>query len=297
VKALRDWPVFAGGSVTVPYKVEIVRHLDDLTPAARAIGAVNTIVRRADGGLVGDNTDAAGAVAALARPRGGEAPFVPSLDGMRVLLVGAGGAGRAVSVALAGAIGQGSLTIASRTAAHADAVAALARDVNPRVSAAPLGELDRLLSDADLLVNCTSCGQAGVRADAGGGAFTLEPFSPLAAAVPAPAPRGQSDADTLRACLARCADQVERNNRESLARLLATPPSLRVFDIVYAPLETVLLRQARLSGHAVMNGKPMNIQQAVTAMFDVVLRRYFEERGLANESVRRAVYDAMCDVW
>ena len=72
---------------------------------------------------------------------------------------------------------------------------------------------------------------------------------------------------------------------------------MRVFDIVYAPLETVLLRQARLSGHPVMNGKPMNIQQAVTAMFDVVLRRHFEARGLADETVRRAVYDAMRDVW
>jgi hypothetical protein len=46
-----------------------------------------------------------------------------------------------------------------------------------------------------------------------------------------------------------------------------------------------------------MNGKPMNIQQAVTAMFDVVLRRHFEARGLADETVRRAVYDAMRDVW
>ena len=297
VRALRDWPVYVGGSVTVPYKVEIVRHLDDLTPAARAIGAVNTIFRREDGGLVGDNTDAAGAVAALTRASDGEAPFIETLEGMRVLLVGAGGAGRAVSVALAEAIGPGSLTIASRTAERAGAVAALARAMNPRVMAVPIEGLDRVLASVDLLVNCTSCGQAGVRADAGGQAFTLEPYSPLAPAAPVPVPRGQSDPETLRACLAPAADEIARNNRESLARLLAAPAALRVFDIVYAPLETVLLRQARLSGHQVINGKPMNIQQAVTAMFDVVLRRYFHDRGLANETVRRAVYEAMSDVW
>jgi shikimate 5-dehydrogenase len=297
VKALRAWPAYVGGSVTVPYKVDIVPHLDDLTPAARAIGAVNTVFRREDGGLVGDNTDAAGAVAALTRPADGEAPFIHSLDGMRVLLLGAGGAGRAVAVALAGAIGTGSLAIASRVSAHADAVAALARGVNPRVTAVPMDDLAGMLASADLLVNCTSCGQAGVRTDPAGQAFTLEPYSPLASATPAPVPRGQSDQETLRACLALAVDEVERNNRESLARLLAAPPSLRVFDIVYAPLETVLLRQARLSGHQVLNGKPMNIQQAVTAMFDVVLRRYFDAHGLANESVRRAVYDAMSDVW
>jgi shikimate dehydrogenase len=297
VRALRAWPAYVGGSVTVPYKVDIVQHLDDVTPAAKAIGAVNTIFRREDGGLVGDNTDAAGAVAALTRPGDGEEPFIPRLDGMRVLLLGAGGAGRAVSVALAGAIGPGSLTIASRNAAHADAVAALARGVNPRVTAVPIEDLDRALASADLLVNCTSCGQAGVRADAGGQAFTLEPYSPLAPAVPSPVPRGRSDPETLRACLALAAGQIERNTRESLARLLAAPPALRVFDIVYAPLESVLLRQARLSGHPVMNGKPMNIQQAVTAMFDVVLRRYFQAQGLAGEATRRAVYEAMSDVW
>ena len=297
VRALRDWPVYVGGSVTVPYKVEIVRHLDDLTPAARAIGAVNTIFRREDGGLIGDNTDAAGAVAALTRASDGEAPFIETLEGMRVLLVGAGGAGRAVSVALAEAIGPGSLSIASRTAERAGAVAALARAMNPRVMAVPIEGLDRVLASVDLLVNCTSCGQAGVRADAGGQAFTLEPYSPLAPAAPAPVRRGQSDPETLRACLALAEDEIARNNRESLARLLAAPAALRVFDIVYAPLETVLLRQARLSGHQVINGKPMNIQQAVTAMFDVVLRRYFHDRGLANETVRRAVYEAMSDVW
>jgi predicted dehydrogenase/shikimate 5-dehydrogenase len=297
VNALRDWPAYVGGSVTVPYKVDIVGHLDGLTPAARAIGAVNTVFRRDDGGLVGDNTDAAGAVAAITRAGDAGQPFVADLDGMRVLLIGAGGAGRAVAVALAGAIGSGSLTITSRNAAHAAAVAAQARGVNPRVSDAPIEDLDRLLGDADLLVNCTSCGQAGVRADAAGQAFTLEPYSPLAPAAPAAVARGASDAETLRACLARSAGDIERNNREGLGRLLGAPPALRVFDIVYAPLETVLLRQARLCGHPVMNGKPMNIQQAVTAMFDVVLRRYFEARGLANDSVRRAVYAAMSDVW
>lgn len=297
VKALRVWPPYVGGSVAMPFKVDIAAYLDDLTPAARAIGAVNTVFRGPDGGLVGDNTDAAGAVAALTRSAGRAGPFIEDLDGMRVVLIGAGGAGRAVAVAVAGAIGKGSLTIVSRNAEHAETVAGRARDRNPRVVAAPLADLSRLVAKADVLINCTSCGQAGLRADTGGRALTLEPYSPLSAATPVAAPHGDSDPDTLRACLALAAGDIERNNRESLALMLATPPLLRVFDIVYAPLETVLLRQARLTGHPVINGKSMNIQQAVTAMFDVVLRRHFEERGLAHEATRRAVYDAMSDVW
>jgi shikimate dehydrogenase len=297
VAALRAWPAYVGGSVTMPYKVAIARYLDDLTPAARGTGAVNTIYRLPGEGLAGDNTDAAGALAALTRPLSHAPSFMAALEGARVVLVGAGGAGRAVAVALAGAVGPGSIVIANRTPAHAETVAQLARDGNPRVSAAPLSALATLLQSADLLVNCTSCGQTGLRAAEDGRVFTLEPYSPLAAAEPVAMSRSGSDAETLRRCVAEAASDIERNNRASLSLLLDAPPALRVFDIVYAPLESVLLRQARLTGHPVHNGKPMNIQQAVTAMFDVVLRTYFEERGLATEATRRAVLDAMTEVW
>ena len=73
-----------GANVTVPHKQAVMAHLDRLTPAAQAIGAVNTIVVAADGALVGDNTDAPGFIADL-RAHGVD----PA--GQRVLVLGAGG--------------------------------------------------------------------------------------------------------------------------------------------------------------------------------------------------------------
>ncbi|MCX6537553.1 MAG: Gfo/Idh/MocA family oxidoreductase [Acidobacteria bacterium] len=297
VRALRAWPLYVGGSVTMPYKVEIAKHLDDLTPAARLIGAVNTIFRNPEGRLIGDNTDGAGAVAALVRGVGGDAPFIPSLAGMRVLLVGAGGAGRAVAVALADAIGEGSLLIMSRTPAHADEVAALARARHPRVTSATVETMPTRMAGIDLLVNCTACGQVGLRTAGGHLAVTLEPYSPLADVSPTSVARAATDADTLRAWLASNLDGIERNTRASLSLLMELPSSARVFDIVYAPAETVLLRQSRMTGHPALNGKLMNLQQAVTAMFDVVFKAYFNERGLATDQTRQAILRSMTEVW
>ena len=82
-----------GFSVTIPHKQPILRHLDDCDPLAAAIGAVNTVVVRGRGKLYGCNTDYVGVLRALE-------PRIP-LRGSRVLILGAGGAARAVAFALA----------------------------------------------------------------------------------------------------------------------------------------------------------------------------------------------------
>jgi shikimate dehydrogenase len=124
VKTLRDIPEYVGGNVTVPYKVEILQYLDRLDPLAEAIGAVNTIVRGETGELVGYNTDGQGAVDALtkAQPRR-PAPFMESLAGARVLLLGAGGAARAVAHYLSQQLGSGRLWIANRSHGRASELA------------------------------------------------------------------------------------------------------------------------------------------------------------------------------
>ncbi|EKF43150.1 shikimate dehydrogenase [Nitratireductor indicus C115] len=95
------WRVFAamdnvaGIGVTVPHKIAAARLCDELTPAAAAVGAVNSIQRRGDGSMHGALFDGLGFVRGLAGNRG-------RLAGASVLLVGAGGAGRAIAHALAG---------------------------------------------------------------------------------------------------------------------------------------------------------------------------------------------------
>jgi len=96
-----------GANVTVPHKQSVMPHLDWLTPAAQAIGAVNTIRVEADGQLSGDNTDARGFVADL-RDHGVD----PA--GKRALVLGAGGSARAIVFGLAEA-GCVSITILNRS--------------------------------------------------------------------------------------------------------------------------------------------------------------------------------------
>ena len=111
----------AGLSVTMPHKAEVAALVDECSAVAAALGAVNCVVNR-DGTLRGENTDGAGFLASLARGAG----FDPA--GRRCLIIGAGGAARAVALALAGA-GCADVAVVNRTAERADAVAALAGPV------------------------------------------------------------------------------------------------------------------------------------------------------------------------
>jgi len=140
-----------GLNLTVPLKEVALGLLDDVTPEARRIGAVNTITPT-DGRLVGDNTDARG--------------FLKSLDdrvvlgGAHVVLIGAGGSARAVGTALATA-GVTHVTIANRTLARAADLARRLEDAGPlRATVVSLDTLeDGLgLSDVRLVVNTTSTG-------------------------------------------------------------------------------------------------------------------------------------------
>lgn len=135
-----------GANVTVPHKLAVMPHLDDLSPEAEAIGAVNTVIHE-DGHLLGHNTDAEGFLRALEA-----AGFDPA--GKRAVVLGAGGAARAVVYGLLGA--GSSVHIHNRTVRKAQALASAFR----HGEAEPLAkdELMRAVRGCDLLVNTTSVG-------------------------------------------------------------------------------------------------------------------------------------------
>ncbi len=137
-----------GCGVSMPFKVEVMPHLDDIDPLAARIGAVNTVVNQG-GRLTGFNTDAWGARAAFEE--------VGQLEGARVLLLGAGGAARAAAFAFreAGA----TLVIANRSAGKA-------RELARAVSAEASGDLSlvRELDNYDAVVNASSAGMTDVDA-------------------------------------------------------------------------------------------------------------------------------------
>ncbi len=152
VAALRA-PGVLGANVTVPHKQAVMPLLDDLDPAARRAGAVNTIVSR-DGRLIGFNTDIAGFITAL-REDGGLDPA-----GMTAAVLGAGGAGRAVVVALLDA-GAARILVLNRTVDRAEALVRDLTDGSGRLAAGALpSRADQAapLRAAGLLVHCTSIG-------------------------------------------------------------------------------------------------------------------------------------------
>jgi len=209
-----------GASVTIPFKEEIIPWLDELDPQAARMAAVNTVVRR-DGRLLGYNTDWLGAIKALKEKTG--------LNGEHVLLLGSGGAGRAIAFGILQEGGRVTLTDAD-----APRAAALARDL--QVEAIPLDAIAR--HSAAILVNATP---VGMEPDMDG-----IPLAP---------------------------DLLDRY------RL--------VMDIVYKPLETRLLREAKSRGATVIDGLQMLIHQA-TAQFEL-----WTGKAAPLEVMSRAAYEVL----
>lgn len=135
-----------GLSVTMPHKAAVAQAVDDLAPGAAALGVVNC-VQRVDGRLIGHNTDGDGFVSALERN-----PGIAVAD-RSCLLLGGGGAARAVAEALA-RHGATRVGVANRTPAKAAEVVSLAGPVGEIVEADAAPEFD-------LVVNATSIGMAG----------------------------------------------------------------------------------------------------------------------------------------
>jgi shikimate dehydrogenase len=152
--AIRGLPAlgFAGCNITVPHKVSAMHFMDELHPVARRVAAINTVVVQPDGRLLGMNNDGAGYIQSLrdADPswRGDTGP---------ALVLGAGGAARAIVVALLDE-GVPELRITNRTMERAQV---LAEAFGDRVKVLPWSERNDAMAGVSLLVNTTTLGMHG----------------------------------------------------------------------------------------------------------------------------------------
>ncbi len=193
---------FRGANVTLPHKETVLQLVETVDETARACGAANTLIVR-DGRIHAVNTDVFGFIASL------DAEGVKNLADRRVVVLGAGGAARAV---IHGLLLQGvqEVVVANRTRGKADALAVF---FGPRVVPADWGDIARQLENCGLLVNTTKLGMVG-------------------------------EAVVNIALDALSDDAV-------------------VADIVYRPLETQLLRDARQRGLKTVDGLGMLLYQAI----------------------------------
>lgn len=157
LRAIRDLG-FIGTNVTIPHKFTALDSVDEIDPAARRLGAVNTITFRPDGTAFGQNSDGPGFVRAV------KEEFGADLKDLRILLLGAGGgAGGAVAVQSA-LEGCRQLTLTNRTESKAAAVAHTLRDLLPgnRCRTLPWTSeaLTTALPEIDLIINGTSLGMS-----------------------------------------------------------------------------------------------------------------------------------------
>lgn len=159
IKAMRTLGI-DGLNVTMPHKSDAARAVDRLTPTAKALGAVNTVFRVADE-LVGDSTDGEGFLNALRQDAGIEP------GGKRYLVVGAGGAARAVVKAVADA-GATEVIVAARRAERAGSCARLAG------GRGRVGSIDEV-GEVDIVVNATPIGMAEVVSLKGERALPIDP--------------------------------------------------------------------------------------------------------------------------
>jgi shikimate dehydrogenase len=142
---------YVGFNCSLPHKVAVIEHLDGLAESARIIGAVNCVVKR-EGQWIGENTDGKGFLHSL----------TPVIDpiGQHVVILGAGGAARAIAVELALA-GAAKITIANRSAARGQELADLVRGHTSAQSAFIPWQGDFAIpNDATVVVNATSIGLA-----------------------------------------------------------------------------------------------------------------------------------------
>ena len=220
---------FLGANLTIPHKQAVIPHLDGLSEESRFTGSVNTLYWEGDR-LMGTTTDAPGAVLNL-REAGVE------LDGRRVVILGTGGAARALAFVLARGSSAGTggvdetfrlpeLTLLGRDPKKAGALAqdvAAAGAAGTAVRSGLLAEFATLGGEADLIINCTSVGMAP---DVQGC-----PIDPA-----------------------------------------LLEPRHAVYDIVYQPRETVLLREAGRTGCRTVEGIGMLVHQGA-ASFRTWFRR------------------------
>lgn len=151
IRGLAAMPNIGGVCVTIPHKMTMAKLCDELGLTAELTGAVNA-VRFENGRIIGDNFDGRGFTAGLIGEGHG-------LDGKNILMIGAGGAARAIAAAIAEYDISG-LTIANRTLEKAEEIVGILTPHNPQktLSALAMDGLDQVISDHDIIINTTSLG-------------------------------------------------------------------------------------------------------------------------------------------
>lgn len=262
--AFRQDQKYLGGGAGVGFKDEAVKYLDELDSLAKAIGAVNLIIKTPVGKLKAFNTDGLGFAQSLEKRfrKRDQGVF-----GKKVVVLGAGGAGNAVAFALA-QLGA-KIVILNRTVAKAEDLTTRINDyLNPgsesraRFGGEDLIELE--VKGADAIINVSTKGSAG----------ELEQYFALA---PAKLPATE--------------ENIRENLEKAEAVMRLIPRQAVISDIVLGKDLTPLLQSAKDAGFEVLDGIPMVINQGVEA-FWILHGRELTEKNITKGDVKNIMVEA-----
>ena len=192
----------AGFNVTIPHKIEMMKFLDEMDTTCKVIGAVNTVLNE-DGKLKGYNTDMIGFLEPIKKKN-----F--TIKNSQVLLLGAGGAARAIITAMIKEKAS-KISIVNRTQENANKLADFAKKIGGNVDTISIHEANKLITDYKFIINSTSIGMRN------------EP-SPIS---------------------------TENIGKNSI-----------VYDIVYQPINTDLIKKSKENGATIIYGYEMLLSQA-----------------------------------
>lgn len=249
MKAINNDHHFLGGAISVPHKELVADWLiskgsEYISKEAAAIGAVNSLYRN-NGNIFGTNTDGEAALKSLKNK-------CNDLESKNVLLIGPGGAGKAVAAYISQYLEEGRLKISARAP---EKVQELASKIDADIISWPPSESE--ISNADVVVNCSTLGSKST-SEISGQSLTLENFTPLST-----------------------------DPKDDIERIQLLKSETVVFDIIYDPSPTKLLKLSSDRGLTTIDGSDMNLEQAVLA-FNYALKN---NKGL--DQIRKAMSETL----
>ena len=246
---------FLGSSVTMPFKEKIIKYLDKTDMNAATIGSVNTIVKK-NNKLIGYNTDYSGALYSIKKTKINKKNSI-------ILILGSGGAGKACIVSTFNYFNKSKIILVNRKKIKLDKFIKRIKNKNKNkiIKLKSYSNL-RNIKKIDLIINSTSIGfNNWIKQKSKH--YTLVDFCPLGVAKPK-----LQKIKNKKNFLEKNFNCIRENIRSSI-NILNNLKKVVVFDIIYNPTETKLIKIAKLFGHKTLNGLDMNLMQAVEGFYIV----------------------------
>jgi len=249
---LKNNQFFIGGSITAPYKIEAIKFIDGIDEKSKKIGSINTIIKKQNK-IFGSNTDFDGSLETLKKFK--------SKKIKNILIIGCGGAGKATTLSAVRLLKNSKFYLFNRDKKK---LVNFIKKINiKKYQILNSYKAIERIKKIDLVINTTSVG-FNSWLKSGSKYFNLRFFTPMSDLKKIRKIGNKNDSNFLNKNLI-----LFNQNLSSTIRFFKNNPKAKIFDIVYNPNETILIKTCKLFYNYAVNGDIMNLTQAVKAFMIV----------------------------